>query len=82
MSFKSPSPTLSAEIVNEHVSDYVALQRQLQSQGDDASREFLEKELIAIKEKVEKSEATLEFLSSENGHRFVWYPRSGKERDR
>lgn len=67
VSFKSPSPTLSAEIANRHVSDYVALQRQLQSQGDDASREFLEKELIAIKGKVEKSEAILNSYRAKMG---------------
>jgi succinoglycan biosynthesis transport protein ExoP len=67
VSFKSPSPTLSAEIANRHVSAYVALQRQLQSQGDDASREFLEKELIAIKEKVERSEAILNSYRAKMG---------------
>ena len=67
VSFRSPSPTLSAEIVNKHVSDYVALQRQLQSQGDDASREFLEKELISIKAKVQKSEATLNSYRAKMG---------------
>jgi polysaccharide biosynthesis transport protein len=67
VSFRSPSPTLSAEIVNKHVSDYVTLQRQLQSQGDDAAREFLEKELITIKERVEKSEATLNSYRAKMG---------------
>src|SRR3984957_10816442 len=67
VSFRSPSPTLSAEIANKHVSEFVALQRQLQSQGDDASREFLEKELITIKEKVEKSEATLNSYRAKMG---------------
>jgi succinoglycan biosynthesis transport protein ExoP len=67
VSFKSLSPGLSADIVNKHVSDYVALQRQLQSQGDDASREFLQKELITIKDKVEKSEAALNSYRAKMG---------------
>jgi len=67
VSFRSLSPGLSADIVNKHVSDYVALQRQLQSQGDDASREFLQKELITIKEKVEKSEAALNSYRAKMG---------------
>ncbi len=67
VSFQSPSPTLSAQIVNKHVGDYVALQRQLQSQGDDAARAFLEKELISIKEKVENSEATLNSYRAKMG---------------
>jgi polysaccharide biosynthesis transport protein len=67
VSFRSPSAMLSAEIVNRHVQDFVTLQRQLQSQGDDASREFLEKELITIKEKVEKSEATLNSYRAKMG---------------
>jgi succinoglycan biosynthesis transport protein ExoP len=67
VSFRSPSPTLSAEIVNRHVSDYVALEGQLRSQGDDASREFLEKELITIKQRVEKAEATLNSYRAKMG---------------
>ena len=67
ISFRSLSPELSADIVNKHVSDYVALQRQLQSQGDDASREFLQNELITIKDKVEKSEAALNSYRAKTG---------------
>jgi polysaccharide biosynthesis transport protein len=67
VSFSSPSPTLSAEIVNKHLQDYMSLERQLQSQGEDASREFLEKELVSIKEKVERSEAALNSYRAKMG---------------
>jgi succinoglycan biosynthesis transport protein ExoP len=67
VSFISQSPTLSAQIVNTHVHDYVSLERQLQSQGEDASHEFLEKELVSIRAKVEKSEATLNSYRAKMG---------------
>jgi polysaccharide biosynthesis transport protein len=67
VSFKSPSAALSAQIANTHVRDFIDLERHLQSQGEDASRAFLEKELVTIRDKVEKSEATLNAYRAKMG---------------
>jgi polysaccharide biosynthesis transport protein len=57
--FDSPDPALAAQIVNVHVSDFLALTQQVQAEAGGAARAFLAKELVRIKAQVEKSEAAL-----------------------
>jgi polysaccharide biosynthesis transport protein len=67
VSFESPDPQLSAQIVNTHVRDYLLLSRHLQEQGGEAARAFLEKQLIELKGRVEHSEAALNSYRSRMG---------------
>lgn len=59
VSFLSPDPDLSARVVNAHVTRYVLMARQLQTEGSNTARTFLEKEAVDLEGKVEKSEAAL-----------------------
>jgi succinoglycan biosynthesis transport protein ExoP len=57
--FDSPDPALAALIVNTHVTDFLNLSQQIRADAGNAARAFLEKELVQIKARVEKSEAVL-----------------------
>jgi polysaccharide biosynthesis transport protein len=67
VSFDSPDPALSAQIVNTHVRDYLMLNRHLQEQGGEAARAFLEKQLFELRARVEHSEAALNSYRSKVG---------------
>ena len=59
ISFSAPDPMLSARIANAHVRAYVAQGVQIRDQASTTARQFLEKKLQEVKERVEKSEAAL-----------------------
>ena len=67
VSFQTPDATLSAKIANDHVREYLRLTGTLQAQSSDAAKQFLGRELVELKTKVEKSEAALNAYRSRMG---------------
>jgi polysaccharide biosynthesis transport protein len=65
--FSAPDPTLSARIANAHVRAYVAQGVELRDQASSGARQFLEKKLQDVKERVEKSEAALNAYRRQRG---------------
>jgi capsular exopolysaccharide synthesis family protein len=63
ISSSTPDPMLSARIANAHVRAYVAQGAELRDRATSTARQFLEKKLQEVQERVEKSEAAL------NGYR-------------
>jgi polysaccharide biosynthesis transport protein len=59
VSFVSPDPMLSAQIVNAHVQAYIQEDLDLRQQAGKSAKEFLEKQLVQIRDRMEKSEAVL-----------------------
>jgi polysaccharide biosynthesis transport protein len=57
--FTTPDPVLSARIVNDHNQAYIRQGIELHVQASSNAREFLEKQLPELKQRVEKSEAAL-----------------------
>jgi polysaccharide biosynthesis transport protein len=67
ISFSAPDPMLSARIANAHVRAYVAQGEQLRDEASTTARQFLERKLQEIKERVEKSEAALNDYRRQRG---------------
>ncbi len=67
VSFSTPDPLLSARIANAHVRAYVAQGVQLRDEASSSARQFLEKKLQEVKERVEKSEAVLNDYRRQRG---------------
>ena len=67
ISFSAPDPLLSARIANAHVRAYVAQGAELRNEASTTAREFLEKKLQEVKERVEKSEAALNNYRRQRG---------------
>jgi capsular exopolysaccharide synthesis family protein len=67
VSFSSTDPALAAQIVNEHVRDYVELVLQLRQQAGSSARKFLGNQLDGIRERVEKAEAALNTYRNQMG---------------
>ena len=55
----SPNPELAARIANAHVAAYIQYGFKLKSQANEEARKFLETKLDELKDRVEKSEMTL-----------------------
>ena len=67
VSFTSEVPTLSAEVANKHVEEYVnsSLDQRLETTA--RAKEFLEEELAKAKERVDSAEVTLNQFRKEKG---------------
>jgi capsular exopolysaccharide synthesis family protein len=59
VSFKAPDAELAARITNAHIRHYVQQGLQLRSQSGRVAVEFLENQLVQIKQQVQRSEAAL-----------------------
>lgn len=59
VSYQSQNRYLSAEIVNAHVRAYIDLELELRRDASRSAREFLEKQLVSIRKRVETSERKL-----------------------
>jgi succinoglycan biosynthesis transport protein ExoP len=57
--FSSSDPLLSAKIVNAHIIAYIQRTNELQAAASENAREVLEKKLVDLQARVEKSEAAL-----------------------
>ena len=67
ISFSSSDPMLSARIANAHVRAYIAEGAQLRDEATSSARQFLEKKLQEIKDRVQKSEAALNDYRRQRG---------------
>ena len=67
VSFRAPDPLLAAQITNAHVRHYIQQGLELRSQSRHAAVEFLENQLVQIKQKVERSEAALNTYRHQKG---------------
>jgi succinoglycan biosynthesis transport protein ExoP len=65
--FSLPDPALAARVANAHVHTYIQRGMEIHSQASEAARQFLEKKLVELKERVEKSEAALNDYRRERG---------------
>jgi succinoglycan biosynthesis transport protein ExoP len=59
VSYQTRNPELSARIVNAHVRAYIDLELELRRDASRSAREFLEKQLVSIRKRVESSERKL-----------------------
>jgi polysaccharide biosynthesis transport protein len=67
ISFSAPDPMLAARIANAQVRTYVAQGEQRRDQASTTARDFLEKKLQQVQDRVEKSEAALNDYRRQRG---------------
>jgi polysaccharide biosynthesis transport protein len=67
VSFSAPEPRLAARIANAHVRHFVQQGIQLRSESRRAAVEFLENQLVQIKQRVQQSEAALNTYRHQKG---------------
>jgi polysaccharide biosynthesis transport protein len=65
--FSMTDPALAAKIANAHVQAYIRRGMEIHAQASEEAREFLEKKLVELKERVEKSEAALNDYRRDRG---------------
>jgi succinoglycan biosynthesis transport protein ExoP len=65
--FSLPNAALASRVANAHVHSYIQRGMEIHSQASEAARQFLEKKLVELKERVEKSEAALNDYRRERG---------------
>jgi succinoglycan biosynthesis transport protein ExoP len=67
ISFSTPDPKLSALLANAHAEAYVRQGMELTAQASQAAQQFLERKLVDLKERVERSEAALNSYRRDKG---------------
>ena len=67
ISFSTPDPKLSAALADAHAEAYVRQGMELKAQTSQAAQQFLERKLVDLKERVEKSEAALNSYRHDKG---------------
>ncbi|HVA79379.1 MAG TPA: polysaccharide biosynthesis tyrosine autokinase, partial [Candidatus Binataceae bacterium] len=67
ISFTSTSAALASQVTNAHVRTYIHRGMEIHAQASEDARQFLEKKLVELKERVEKSEAALNTYRRERG---------------
>lgn len=67
ISFTSPDAALASQIANAHVRTYIHRGMEIHAQASQEASQFLEKKLVELKERVEKSEAALNTYRRERG---------------
>jgi capsular exopolysaccharide synthesis family protein len=67
VAFSLPDPALAAQITNAHVRAYVRRGMEMHSQANEEAAQFLDKKLVELKERVEKSEAALNNYRRDRG---------------
>jgi polysaccharide biosynthesis transport protein len=65
--FSLPDPVLAAKVANAHVRTYIRRGMEIHAQSSEDAREFLEKKLVELKERVERSEAALNNYRRDRG---------------
>src|SRR5262249_52894956 len=65
--YSTPDKALSARIANAHVKAYIRRGIDLHAQASSAAQDFLQKKLLDLKERVEKSEAALNAYRRDRG---------------
>jgi polysaccharide biosynthesis transport protein len=67
VSFKAPDPEIAARITNTHVRHYIQQGLNLRSESRRAAVDFLEDQLVQIKQRVQQSEAALNTYRHQKG---------------
>lgn len=67
ISFTLPNPALASQIANAHVQTYIHRGMEIHAQASQEAEQFLEKKLVELKERVEKSEAALNTYRRDRG---------------
>jgi polysaccharide biosynthesis transport protein len=67
VSFKAPDPELAARITNTHIRHYIQQGLDLRSESRRAAVDFLEDQLVQIKQRVQQSEAALNSYRHQKG---------------
>jgi polysaccharide biosynthesis transport protein len=67
VSFKAPDPELAARITNTHIRHYIQQGLNLRSESRRAAVEFLENQLVQIKQRTQQSEAALNTYRHQKG---------------
>lgn len=67
ISFSTTNPRLSALLANAHTEAYVSEGMELRAKANQAAQQFLERKLIQLKDRVEKSEAALNSYRHDKG---------------
>jgi capsular exopolysaccharide synthesis family protein len=67
VSFKAPDPELAARITNTHIRYYIRQGLDLRSESRRAAVDFLENQLVQIKQRVQQSEAALNTYRHQKG---------------
>ncbi|MGH7780007.1 MAG: GumC family protein [Candidatus Binataceae bacterium] len=67
ISFTSPNAALASQIANAHVRTYIHRGMEIHAQASQEAEQFLEKKLVELKERVEKSEAALNTYRRDRG---------------
>ncbi len=65
--FSTPDAQLSARIANAHVQAYIRRGMELHAQASEDARSFLEKKLVELRDRVERSEAALNDYRRDRG---------------
>jgi polysaccharide biosynthesis transport protein len=65
--FSSPDPALSAAVANAHVQAYILMASERHAQSSEAEQRFLEKKLIELEKRIEKSEGALNDYRRQRG---------------
>jgi succinoglycan biosynthesis transport protein ExoP len=67
ISFSTVNPRLSALVANAHAKAYVSQGMELRAKASQAAQQFLERKLVELKDRVEKSEAALNSYRHDKG---------------
>jgi succinoglycan biosynthesis transport protein ExoP len=67
ISFRAPDPVLAQRIVQAHVRHYIHRDLELRNESRRSAVEFLQKQLVEMKERVQTSEAALHAYRRKNG---------------
>jgi succinoglycan biosynthesis transport protein ExoP len=59
VAFSNPDPVLAANVANAHVQAYIMQGSERQAQSSEAEQQFLEKKLVELEKRIEKSETAL-----------------------
>ncbi len=67
VAFSSPDPTLSANVANAHVQAYILQASERHAQSNETEQRFLEKKLVELEKRIEKSESALNDYRRQRG---------------
>jgi capsular exopolysaccharide synthesis family protein len=67
ISFSTPDPRVSATVANAHARAYVNQGMELRARASQAAQQFLERKLVELRDRVEKSEAALNSYRHDKG---------------
>ncbi|MGH7932853.1 MAG: GumC family protein, partial [Candidatus Binataceae bacterium] len=67
VSFSAPDPVLAQRVVQAHVRDYIRRDLDLRNESRRSAVEFLQKQLVEMKQRVQTSEAALHAYRRKNG---------------